>query len=299
MSVRAILRQAAEVAIGATGTVAVVRRWRRGVVPILAYHNVVPVEEAGRGDASLHLPLPHFVAQVERVAKAFDIVDLATAVSEPAPGPGPRAVITFDDAYRGAVTLALPELARRGIPATVFVSPALLGTPSTWWDEAAEAGVLSPEWRERALTDLHGKSGAIRDLAFTNRRVPALPPSFGIATADELDLHCGDGVALGSHAWAHEHLPSLPAPELETSLRKTLQWLAERPGRTVTWLAAPYGATSEAVSRTARTLGHAGVLRIDGGPWNPVGDQADLPRINVPAGVSLRGLDLRTIGLIR
>src|SRR5690606_40922240 len=85
----------------------------------------VPPEDAGQGDTSLHLPLPRFIQQIERVARTHEIVDLETTLS--GPGHRPRAVLTFDDAYRGAVTLALPELRKRGLPATVFVAPALLG----------------------------------------------------------------------------------------------------------------------------------------------------------------------------
>ncbi|HSH46168.1 MAG TPA: hypothetical protein VK966_09945, partial [Longimicrobiales bacterium] len=116
------MRGAAETLITGSGLTALARRGARDSVAVLAYHNVVEPEFAGRGDASLHLPLDRFVAQVEWIAATHDVVPL-DSVAFPRNGQArgrPRAVITFDDAYRGAVRYALPELERRGLPATVF-----------------------------------------------------------------------------------------------------------------------------------------------------------------------------------
>lgn len=294
------MRQVARGLVELTGTVfglsSMARRVRRGNVAILAYHNVVQAEEAGQGDASLHMPLPDFLDQIERLARTHRIVDLETALNRTA-SDRPLAVITFDDAYRGAVTLGLPELARRGFPAVVFVSPGLLGADSTWWDELAEAGRLSSETRRSALVDLAGRAEAVRARFLDGRAVPRLPRSYGIATVQELREHCGGNFPLGSHAWGHEHLPSLERADLGANLVRTREWLAGLGLPVSPWLALPYGEGSPGVSRVARALGHAGVLRISGGLWNTHADRTRVPRINVPAGITVRGLELRTSGL--
>lgn len=294
---RILFRRTAELALTGSGFAALLRRRSRGSTSVLAYHNVVPSREAGHADSSLHLPLPRFIAQIERLARTHDIVDLedATGASD---GTRPRAVITFDDAYRGAVTLALPELIRRRIPATVFVSPALLGVDATWWDALSAAGLLTGERRRAAMEELAGRREPIVRRWLSAAPEPRLPPSYGIASEEELRLHCGAGVTLGSHAWEHEYLPALGGEELEDSLRRTLEWLARFEGRTCSWLALPYGAGSAELGRTALDLGHEGVLRVAGGAWKPTrSGTAWVPRINVPAGMSLRGFELRTSGL--
>lgn len=296
---RALIRRAAEQIGTRTGVTAVARRFQAHRVAVLAYHNVVPEQEAGRGDASLHLPLPRFIEQIERLNRTHRIVDLSTAASDAASAGGgrPLAVITFDDAYRGAVTLALPELTRRALPATVFVSPGLLGHRATWWDELGETGLLTPEVRTRALEACAGLGSVVRDRLLPTRgaRVPA---TYGIATEAELRRFCKDGIALGSHAWDHPCLPSLSQAQLETSLGRTLDWLRGWGGQVRSWLALPYGANSKAVGRTALRLGHEGVLEIDGGLWSTTSSRDRVPRVNVPAGLTPRGLELRTSGIL-
>lgn len=288
---RYAIKRAVEVVGGAVAA-PVLRRVRRDRIAILSYHNVVPDDEAGRGDASLHMPLSRFIEQVDRLRLTHDVVPLDAV--EPA-GRRPRAVITFDDAYRGTVELALPELARRGLPCTVFVAPGLLGEGTFWWDELGEAGLLSDETRERALRTLHGRAVAVRESLLVGRR-PELPESFRAATPDELLGRAGPGVTFGSHTWSHAHLPSLDREERTGELERALAWTRSTAGG-LGWLALPYGRGSAEVARDAIELGHAGVLEIVGGLWDPSSGTDSVPRINVPAGLSARGLELRTSGV--
>ena len=292
-----------EVAGTRTGLSAVSRRMARSTVAILAYHNVVPPDEAGHGDSSLHLPLAAFIAQVERLTRTHRVVDLRTLASEDRPSEEsndhrPRAVITFDDAYRGAITHAIPELVRRRLPATVFVAPGLLGARGTWWDEGGEAGTLNDQTREEALSAKGTPDCAHRLLADASSP-PELPSSYGIATLDELMDASGGAISVGSHTWLHEHLPSLDDDELDRTLGSSLEWVRELGEAACSWLALPYGAGSVCQGRRALELGYEGVLRIRGGLWRPSPDRAFVPRINVPAGISPAGLELRTSGILR
>jgi peptidoglycan/xylan/chitin deacetylase (PgdA/CDA1 family) len=251
------------------------------------------------GDSSLHLPLPAFIRQVEHIARTHDVVTLDDALAS-SPGSRthrrPRAVLTFDDAYRGAVTLALPELERRGLPATVFVAPALLGTTSTWWDDLGAAGILTDSVRNESLHQHAGRADDVRRAFLTG--VPRLlPSSFGIATEQELRAGTGAGITIGSHSWAHEHLPSLAEDELTQNLRRTLQWLEASGMDCTRWLSLPYGATSDQVERSAIEVGHTGVLLVSGGRMPARTSGPRVPRINIPAGMSTRGLELRLSGL--
>ncbi len=54
------------------------------------------------------------------------------------------------------------------------------------------------------------------------------------------------------------------------------------------------------MASAAAAAGYAAALRVDGG-WIPdprAADRLDLPRLNVPAGVSRRGFELRTAGML-
>ena len=91
-----------------------------------------------------------------------------------------RAIITFDDAYRGAVTQGVAEVARRGLPATVFVNPGLIDGRQFWWDMLADpaSGELAAELRRQALDECGGRQDEIRrrwpvDGSGSPSRVPA------------------------------------------------------------------------------------------------------------------------------
>jgi peptidoglycan/xylan/chitin deacetylase (PgdA/CDA1 family) len=218
IGVRALIRGTVEVVATGAGLSRIGRRLNRDSVAVLAYHNIVEDTDANRGDTSLHLPIGIFLQQIERLCQTHDIVDL-DALQRRSSSARPRAAITFDDAYRGAVTLALPELVRRGLPAVMFVSPGMLDSQSTWWDRLGEAGELTEARRHEALTALEGKRTLI------DERMPTpsvtLPDNYAIASREELLEACGTAISIGSHAWEHEYLPALEPAELRDNLERS------------------------------------------------------------------------------
>jgi peptidoglycan/xylan/chitin deacetylase (PgdA/CDA1 family) len=162
---RLLAKQIAEAGLVHSGAGAAVRRRRRGDVLVLAYHNVVPAGEQPAGDASLHLPRHRFAAQLDALQRTHDVVPLDAVLSEPVrPTRRPRVVITFDDAYRGAVTAGIEELAARQMPATIFVAPGFLDGGSFWWDViSGQSGAGLPDSvRMYALEALGGRDEAVR-----------------------------------------------------------------------------------------------------------------------------------------
>lgn len=274
-------------------------RARHGVV--LAYHNVVPDDARLRGEPSLHLPRTAFAAQLDLLVRDHDVVPLDQLLDGPGAGRRPRAAITFDDAYRGAVTIGVSELAARGLAATIFVSPALLGRESFWWDALAEPGIgLREGFRRRALEELRGEDAAIRAHARSaGQRIWEVDPLLAPATEDELRAAAGQpGISLGSHSWSHANLGALPPAELDRQLVRPLAWLRERFQGVVPWLSLPYGLSSDLVAPRAQAAGYQRALRIEGGPLprDSKGGYA-VPRINIPAGISPNGFELRVAGV--
>ena len=270
-------------------------RWGRRAqgdrVAILAYHNVVPDDLAPSGDRSLHLPLTSFQEQLDVLQGHFDIIGLDELHLA---GSGrPRAVITFDDAYRGAVTLGLAEIRSRRLPATVFVCPGRLGGEGFWWDRLATGDGLPPDIRARALHEFQGREDLIGE-QFPGQST--LNEMLEPATAEELRAALGEGVTLASHTWSHPNLARIGADLRRRELERARQWLlvSGLPGVLPHHLSFPYGLWSEEVRRDAEATGYSWLYRVEGGLTSirTNGVSHVIPRINVPAGVSVAGFEL-------
>jgi peptidoglycan/xylan/chitin deacetylase (PgdA/CDA1 family) len=293
------LRAVAERVLGRAGRGYLRSRAAGGRAAILAYHNVVPDGLPPAGDDGLHLAQGTFARQLDFLQRYCEVVPLESLL-----GPRPRTdrlvvAITFDDAYRGALTLGSEELARRGLPATMFVPPGLLDDRSFWWDDLAEGEQGLPDHvRARALGDLRGVDRAIR--AAFPRTPPAQPAYMRSASVSELAQAAGQGIwRFAPHSWSHPDLRALNPAELDEELRRPLAWLRERfPGVTIPWIAYPYGLSSPGVQAAAAAAGYAGGLRVEGGPFR-LGRPTPMvfPRVSVAAGVTVDGLALRLAGL--
>jgi peptidoglycan/xylan/chitin deacetylase (PgdA/CDA1 family) len=253
------------------------------------------------GDASLHLPQREFARQLDVVSRSHDVVSIEEVLNRSPSTRRPRVVITFDDAYSGALAAGVDELVKRGMPATIFVAPALLGSVP-WWDTLAEParGSVPDDLRRHALDALGGDAEAILRWAPSasprSKSASTLPR---IATELQLaDVVSKPGITLGSHSWSHPNLCTVTGTGLEEELVRPLQWLHSRFAAVVPWLSYPYGVFSETVQRAAANAGYLGAFRIEGGwiPRSPHSSYA-IPRLNIPSGLSVDGFRLRLAGL--
>lgn len=275
----------------------------RGRRLVLAYHNVVAGTPAARGDASLHLPLQSFREQLDVLQDgSIRVVPLHAPLRHE---DEPSVAITFDDAYAGATDLAIPELARRGLPATLFVAPGLLGSSGPWWDRLGEptgAGI-PPRVRRVALEECGGAESRVLETASAlGWPLSPLAPEHRIATEAELTraVAAHPGLMLGVHTWSHPNLAVAAQSEVEREVRESLLWLQSRyPERTLNWLAYPYGLQSSAAQRGATGAGISDALLVTGGWHDAAVDRLARPRVNVTAGLSAAGFRLRIGGFTR
>ncbi len=302
---RGLAKRAIERVLGSDAALSGARRRLRGARLVLSYHNVIAGNAApSSGDAALHLAFADFCAQLD----AIEASRMPVARSdEPAPSADapPQLAITFDDAYAGALKLAVPELARRGMAATIFVAPNLLGTPTAWWDRLADAfgGGLPPAVRDRVLgAPLHGRSDRVLAAATSARwalRAPNEELRIGTESevADALAAH--PQLRLGAHTLSHVNVSELPAEELDVELTEPLRWLRSRWGdRVVPWMAYPYGLSSpEARARVARS-GYAGAFLLRNEWQRASTDPHAIGRFNVSRGLSTMGFRARLAGLL-
>jgi peptidoglycan/xylan/chitin deacetylase (PgdA/CDA1 family) len=300
--IRAWGKHVAECLLTVGGTARRARLRYRSRTAILAYHNVVPDTEIRVGDRSLHLARSDFAGQLDRLMTTHRVISLPKMLATPGGDGGPAAVITFDDAYRGVFQVALPELKRRGLPATVFVAPGLLGDQAFWWDLFAdpESGRVPPEIRRRALEEHRGQHERI--MADEGPGRAELPALFRSATEAEVaESLAYPGLTIGSHTWSHPNLTRLASDELVRELERSWAWLRGRFARVVSAVAYPYGLVSADVEEAAARV-HGYGFGLQGGlctRHQVTAESLYLPRVNIPAGVSLKGFELRTTGVLR
>jgi peptidoglycan/xylan/chitin deacetylase (PgdA/CDA1 family) len=258
---------------------------------ILSYHNIVPDGTGPVGDTPLHLPISRFREQLALIARSFDVVSLEALVARKQ-GEKPCVALTFDDAYLGAVTLGAAACRELSVPATVFVSPMLLGRIPIW-DVLAEQGRWSGGERAHFLTHRRGIS----------EHAPASALSLGetlrIATLDELEgaLSLG-GITIGNHTLNHANLAALSESEALHEVVSAQEWLMDHFGsRCRPILSLPYGSVHRDTESIGRRAGLQFALKVEGG-W--IHDKADfvLPRWNVPAFIDRASYRLRLRGYL-
>jgi len=100
---------------------------------VLLYHRVAaPPVDPWR----LSVSPAHFAEHLDvihRLGAPIGLRDLITALRE-GQTPADAIVVTFDDGYADNLHAARPLLERHGVPATVFVTSAALGSTGFWWD---------------------------------------------------------------------------------------------------------------------------------------------------------------------
>lgn len=300
-----LLKRPAECVLAHGGPAHLLRSWNRTEVLVLAYHNIVPDGVTAPGERSLHLPRAIFARQLDRLAESHEIISLEEVIRVGiSRSDRPRAVITFDDAYQGAVRYGLAETSRRGFPATVFVAPGYIGGGSFWWDvlAATVGGEIPGALRSELLEMLRGSERQIRAWAVREGWALQEPPHYArAATLDELHEAARlPGVSLGAHSWSHYNLTRLTGTELRDELERPLLWLRGRFENVIPWLSYPYGSTSPMVEEAAAALGYRGAVTIMAG-WSstPARHPLSVPRLNIPAGISPSGFTLQTSGLFR
>jgi peptidoglycan/xylan/chitin deacetylase (PgdA/CDA1 family) len=203
-------------------------RWNRLV--ILYYHSVPDKDR----DA--------FAKQLDSLAR-FRVV--SADFTDRRDDRQPLVAITFDDAFKSVIENALPELAARGMPFTIFAPSAALGR--------------CPEWQMEPGAD---RSETLMDV----ETLRSLPRNL---------------VSIGSHTASHPRLSQLPAETAQSEIsgsKAALEALTDRP---IDQLAFPYGDYDEGVVQACRLAGYAYVYSIDPVPVNLQRDDYVRGRVQV------------------
>lgn len=185
----------------------------------------------GRGRAITVVLLYHSIPAAQRACFAKQM-DLLCRLAQPvradvrAPlGPSGRHVaVTFDDGLTSFVDIAWPELEKRGIPATVFVVAARIGSPPAWANYKPGS---RPTERTLSLDQL--------------RQLP-------------------DAVIVGSHSLTHQMLTDVSAAESRHEIHESRGQLEAMLGRRIGLFSFPYGERSDDLIEQCRTAGYERVF---------------------------------------
>ncbi len=190
-----------------------------GSLVILDYHGVPANMRAA------------FVQQMDRLARRARVVpaDWTGAADRGRPA----VAITFDDAFVSVADNALPALAERGLPCTVFVPSGVLGR--------------SPDWAMESDVD-----GA----------------EIVVDAARLKQMH-GPLVAIGAHSVSHPHLTRIEHERARAEIRASRDALAGILGCPVTLFAFPYGDYDDGVAELCRQEGFTHAFTITPQPVDP------------------------------
>lgn len=300
---RASLKKCLELLLASEPAVALHQQRARGRAVVLAYHNVLPDDEPVTGETPLHLRESEFREQLDLLMEFADVVPLAQILESP-PNRAQhrlRAAITFDDAYVGTLHVGIPELLKRGLPATLFVPPGLLGSPAFWWDALAAQG---PECHRECLERFQGRGDLVLDWARQNAmEIQEQEAHQRPSTVEELveaaDQSSAEMISFGPHTLHHPNLTGLTDKEIEAEVSGSMKWLEREGLPTINWFAFPYGLSSPTVEEACRRSGVGAALVVCGG-WVPTGhiDRFHVPRVPIPRGLSPENFLLRLFGVI-
>lgn len=268
--------------------VSLTQRLTRRKLRILAFHGIADMARfTVLVDAILDRYTPVTQAQVSQAFRG-----LAALPDNPV-------WFTFDDG-EPSVFEAGDMLAQRGVEATAFVCPAVIGTDQLLWFQTLarclEQGLIKTVERDRfsyarfkVLSDDLRRSET--DLLERRLASDGVVPPAQVET-DDLERWLSLGHQIGNHTWDHPCLDHCTPDEQAAQVCRAHDWLAEQ-GIPVRFFAYPNGNWASASAAEARNLGYEASLLFDhrlaavAGPT----DRVSRLRINADASVR-RGLSI-------
>lgn len=304
------------------------RPFARGHGGILCFHGIkVPPWDA---PTPLHVTFAHFrevLEAVESVARIVSVRELFRRFQAGESITG-LAAITLDDAYASVLDDALPFVAAKEIPITVFVvSGCIQAGDRFWWDRLDSlASVLDMAGRQELLR--HGPVGdaasgaeesasGLFDLRndiveYWKGRIPTrfedvlirMEDETGARTdqramtTEEIDrLLTVPSVDLGVHTVTHPVLPLLGDREVVDEIGDCYQALKARWDRVIPVLAVPFGLYDARTEKLAREAEMSGVLSLSGRTLRHPGPNGILSRFTVSQALPRWKLLLKLAGL--
>ena len=313
MDLRAALRYARACVYSASGAARRARERLDGSrAALLMYHRVLPAAQARRDavEPGMFVTPETFAHHLDWLVESFRVLPLhevTERLTQHQALPPGACAITFDDGWRDNHDFALPALAQRGLPATIFVVTERVGSEGAFWpDEVCRRMAPLPAAEQRALFGQLGNVGPgtptdallayLKQLPEDAReraleRVRAQTPGTAASARElldwsELDRLAQSGVDIEAHGATHAILTGVPRETAERELRVARERLRERDHGRHGLLAYPSGAHDDSVRAIARGAGYAAAFTTERGLATASDDTMAIPRIGVHDDIS-------------
>ncbi|MBS1809108.1 MAG: polysaccharide deacetylase family protein [Acidobacteria bacterium] len=288
-------------------------------VLILAYHRVVAsIAEAERNSIyGLVISTESFARHLEIVRSSYDILSLDEALLALRGGRSldrPAAVITFDDGYRDVYDNAWPVLRQMGLPATVYVPTALMGSGQIldhdrlyWLSlQARAAGIdlrqplhnagITPQQSARILSARHMaqvadalnyhplpmRQAILRCLeAALPEAASHYPASYELMSWEMIREMADGGISFGAHSDRHLILTLEDGATSEQEIHRSKQVLEAQLRRPVWHFAYPNGYCNPLIQAMVRRAGFASAVTTKRSIAQRGDDVMTLPRISL------------------
>lgn len=218
--------------------------------------------------------------------------------------------ICFDDGERSFVDVAVPVLEEQDIPATLFVSPGVLGSDRNYWfqevrflrQQVGDAAIKHEVaallgWQDETVAPF-AVNALLKSLPLTGiwQVIDATRQQFGLPPAPPCNINLDEVraladhklVTLGAHTMTHPILQNEAASESERQIRESIVTLAGLTGTPVRFFAYPNGAAGlDYGPREQVTLAACGItlaFATDVGFFGPTTDPLAIPRASLDPG---------------
>ena len=198
----------------------------------------------------------NFVRHLDWLQQHFEFVSLADTVADQKLGARERPTvhITFDDGYADNMIVALPELIRRGIPTSYFVTTQFVEDQIPFPHDVAQGHPLAPN------------------------------------TIDEIRCLADAGIVIGAHSHSHiDFGKPLTRVELIREIVDVRKKLQDWTGQSIDYFAFPYGLPGNIVQPAVDVIFEAGYkafVSAAGGFNFPGDDHHHLQRIHADPGMA-------------
>ena len=194
-------------------------------LPILVYHSVS--DHVSTALRRYSISPARFRAHLDLIAASeIRVVTVSTAVERLSTGfSEPIVALSFDDAFADFAEEALPALREHGMPATLYVPTAYIGSTAKWLERETESPPRMMSWAQ------------LREAAAA-------------------------GIELGAHSHSHLELDRLDPETLALETERPKALLEQELGREVRSFAYPFGYHSGRVRRAVRDAGYSSACAV-------------------------------------